>query len=196
MFLAALIPDYNFSFCRYVPSFLPPPMATKGKDYEKKASISEKSYNSFLFFLLWVSLVLDIFFILLFSPKFFTFVCPEGGGKAKGKRESEITQHWSFYGGVEAWARDEGKEKPRAWTLAWWTSYRYFYCMWFFLISSSFRCMIKRSWILSVYVHISINVFVYFHGFIFILFPSLRSNPKVQHTNYGVIYIYSFTRWV
>lgn len=25
-------------YCRYVPSFLPPPMATKGRDYEKKVS--------------------------------------------------------------------------------------------------------------------------------------------------------------
>ena len=95
MFLAALVLyynfsiykyDYNFSIYRYVPSFLLPPMATKGKDYEKAASISNKSYNNFLFFLLWVSLVLDIFFILLFSPKFFAFVCSKGGGKAKGKK--------------------------------------------------------------------------------------------------------------
>ena len=29
----------SFIFCRYVPSFIPPPLASKGKDSEKKVSV-------------------------------------------------------------------------------------------------------------------------------------------------------------
>lgn len=46
----------------------------------------------------------------------------EGGREAEREREGKISEHWSFYGGAEAWTRDEGEEKSGKGKLAWWAS--------------------------------------------------------------------------
>ena len=89
----------------------------------------------------WISLMKlwQMFVFILFSTEFsnlwyaylvlnFSMLFVEGGREDEGEREGKVSEHWSFYGGAEAWTRDEREEKSGAWTLAWWASCCQFSC--------------------------------------------------------------------
>lgn len=42
--ICSMVSDSASSFCRYVPSFIPPPLATKGREYEKKVSAADEKF--------------------------------------------------------------------------------------------------------------------------------------------------------
>lgn len=139
----------------------------RGRNLKGKSVLQLKFWRLILFCMLWC----------IQRSNALVWCILERRGKTQGERERKAKEHWFFYGGAKAWARDEGETKSRTWKLAWWASGRtFYYCKWSFSLTKQVICRIVGAcnWIP---VPLSLNVQDLFISFCHLYLLVLLSFP-------------------